>query len=89
MPKVKPLTESGRKALRKQEVLESVSRDIKIQGIMAGCPHGKAIAARIGMPYSTFQLRVHEPGSMRLSEFYDILQLPGVDKAHLLQALLL
>lgn len=89
MPKVRPLTESGRKALRKQEALEGVSRDIKIQGIMAGLPHGKAIAARIGMPNSTFQKRLHEPGSMRLSELYDILQLPGVDKAQLLQALLL
>lgn len=88
MPKVRPLTESGRKALRKQEALEGVSRAIKIQGIMAGLPHGKAIAGRIGMPYSTFQLRVHEPGSMRMSEFYDILQLPGVDKQQLLNTLL-
>ena len=87
VPKVRALTESGREAQRKKDAMAALGRQIMSQAILAGYPHKKALAERLHIPYSTLHGRIVDPGTMRLSELYDIMQLPGVERDQLLKAL--
>lgn len=87
MPAVKPLTEAGRKALAKTRALEAFSRAVQAAGILAGYKHASDLAERLQMPASTLCLRLREPGTMRMTELFDILSLPGIDSVPILNLL--